>query len=92
MNLPFLDLLKQIAGGVVIYEPFRRDSEGLNEFQDTVHRLQEMERLGLVGRLFIEKRTSRGSEHIDFVMIQGGLTSESLRVLAENSGESLSAR
>ena len=87
MNLPFLDLLKQIAGGVVIYEPFRRDAEGLNEFQDTVHRLQEMERLGLVGRLFIEKRTSRGAEHIDFVMIQGGLTSEGQRVLVENFGE-----
>jgi len=83
-------LLKQIAGGVVIYEPFCCDAEGLNEFQDTVHRLQE-ERLGLVGRLFIEKQTSRGAEHIGFVMIQVGLTSEGRRILAENSGESSSA-
>ena len=41
MSSPFLDLLKQIAGGVVIDEPFCRDKAGLREFQDTVHRLQE---------------------------------------------------
>jgi len=91
MSLPFLDLLKQIADGVVIYEPFRRDAEGISEFQDTVHRLQEMERLELIGRLFMEKRTSRGEEQIDLVMIQGGLTPEGQRVLAENSKESSSA-
>ncbi|HZS48419.1 MAG TPA: hypothetical protein VFC63_25335 [Blastocatellia bacterium] len=83
MNQPILELLKQIAGGVVIFEPFRRDAEGLREFQDTVARLQEMEQLGLIGRLFVEKRSRRGSDYIDYVMIQGGLTSEGHRLLAD---------
>jgi hypothetical protein len=83
MSSPFLDLLKQIAGGVVIFEPFRRDAEGLRTFQDTVHRLQEMEHLGLVKHLFIQKRTYRSEEYIDLVMIQGGLTAEGQRLLAE---------
>jgi len=74
MNQPFLELLKQVANGVVIYEPFRRDAQVLSEFQDTVHRLQEMESLGLIGKLFVEKHPRQGSDQIDFVMIQGGLT------------------
>ncbi|HZS46990.1 MAG TPA: hypothetical protein VFC63_18085 [Blastocatellia bacterium] len=81
MNSSFLELLKQVAGGVVIFEPFRRDSEGLREFQDKVARLQEMEHYGLIGRLFIEKRTRNGSEYIDFVMIQGGITAEGQHLL-----------
>lgn len=72
MTPPFLDLLKQIAAGIVIYEPFRRDAEGLRDFQDTVHRLQEMERLGLVGHLFVQRRTNRNEDYIDLVMVQGG--------------------
>jgi hypothetical protein len=83
MSSPFLDLLKQIAGGVVIFEPFHRNVEGLRTFQDTVHRLQEMEKLGLVGRLFIQKRPHRSEEYIDLVMIQGGLTAEGRRLLTE---------
>ena len=54
MSSPFIDLLKLIAEGVIIYEPFRRDAEGLRTFQDTVNRLEEMERLGIIGRLFIQ--------------------------------------
>lgn len=81
MSSPFLDLLKQIADGVVIYEPFRRDAEGLRTFQDTVHRLREMEELGMIGRLFIQKRDHRGDEYVDMVMIQGGLTVEGRRIL-----------
>ena len=57
--------------------------QGLTEFQDTVHRLREMERLGLVGRLFVQARTSRGAEVVDLVMIQGGLTGEGQRLLDE---------
>ncbi|HZS45951.1 MAG TPA: hypothetical protein VFC63_12680 [Blastocatellia bacterium] len=91
MNQPFLELLKQVANGVVIYEPFRRDAQGLNDFQDTVHRLQEMEKLGLIGKLFVEKRTRHGLEQIDFVMIQGGLTPEGQRLLTDTAGEPRSA-
>jgi hypothetical protein len=89
MTSPFLNLLKQIAGGVVIFEPFRRDAEGVRIFQDTVHRLQEMEELGLIGRLFIQKRTHRAEEYIDLVMIQGGLTVEGQHLLTEQESKSL---
>lgn len=82
MASPILELLKQIAGGVVIYEPFRRDAQGMREFQDIVHRLQEMERLGLVGRLYIQRRTNQCAEYVDLVMVQGGLTVEGERLLA----------
>jgi hypothetical protein len=89
MSSPFLDLLKQSAGGVAIFEPFRRDTEGVRIFQDTVHRLQQMEKLGLIGRLFIQKRTHRSEEYIDLVMIQGGLTVEGQRLLTEQENRSL---
>jgi hypothetical protein len=87
MTLPFLDLLKRIADGIVIYEPSRRDAEGLREFQDTVHRLQEMERLGLVGHLFVQRQTNRNEDYIDLVMVQGGLTDEGKRLLAQQEGQ-----
>ena len=90
MSSPFLDLLEQIADGVVIYEPFHRNPEGLREFQDTVHRLEEMERLGLVGRLFIQRKVSHMGEYVDMVMVQGGLTVEGRRLLAEHGGHKLS--
>ena len=86
MSSPILDLLKQTAHGVVIYEPFRRDAQGMAEFQDTVHRLREMERLGLVGQLFVQTRTSRDAEVVEMVMVQGGLTREGQRLLDEQSG------
>ena len=83
MKSPFLDLLKQIANGVIIFEPFPRTAEGVSEFQDTVHRLREMERLGLVGKLFLQTRASREAEIVDMVMIQGGLTVEGKRLLGD---------
>jgi hypothetical protein len=48
MKSPFLDLLKRIADGVIIFEPFPRNAQTMLEFQDTVHRLLEMERLDLI--------------------------------------------
>jgi len=87
MKSPFLDLLKQIAEGIEIYEPFRRDAEGLREFQDTVERLKEMERLGLVRRLYIQKRTRGSEEYVEMVMIQGGLTDEGKRLLTEQGSK-----
>lgn len=89
MKSPFLDLIRQIANGVVIYEPFRRDAQGLAEFQDTVHRLREMEHLGLIGRLFVQTRTSRDSEYVDMVMVQGGLTAEGQRLLVDQNRQSV---
>lgn len=92
MNSPFLDLLKRIADGIVIYEPFPRDSQGMREFQDTVNRLQEMEQLGFIGRLFIQTRSSQGEEYIDLVMVQGGLTLEGKQLLAEQEGQLLTGQ
>ena len=92
MSSPFLDLLKQIGDGVVIFEPFRRDAQGMREFEDTVHRLEEMERNGLIGQLFMQKRTGRGGEYVDLVMVQGGgLTLEGKRLLAEQAEQSADA-
>jgi hypothetical protein len=85
MKLPFLDLLKQIASGVVIFEPVPRTAEEMKEFQDTVHRLREMEHLGLVGRLFLQPRTSREAEVVDMVMVHAGLTIKGKRLLAEGN-------
>ncbi len=84
MKSVFIDLLKQIASGVTIYEPFRRNAQDLQVFQDTVHRLQEMEREGLVGQLFIQTRAgSQGEDQVELVMVQGGLTEGGERMLRE---------
>ncbi len=82
---PFIELLKQIDGGVTIYEPFARTPEKLREFQDTVARLDEMKRLGLVRQLFTQTRTSFGEEQIVMVMVVGGLTQEGRRLLDQSS-------
>jgi hypothetical protein len=71
MMSPILKLLKQFVDVVVIYEPFCRDAQGMLKFQDAVSRLEEMERLGLVGRLFIQRRTSYSTDYVDLVMVQG---------------------
>lgn len=52
MTTPFLDLLRQIADGVVIHEPFRRTTNELRVFQHTVRQLREMGRLGLIAHFF----------------------------------------
>lgn len=78
---PFLSLLQQIADGVTIFEPFTRAPEKLTEFEDTVARLKEMERLELIGKLYIQTRTYRGEESIDMVMVVGGLTEEGKHLL-----------
>lgn len=44
MTSPFLDLLRGIDAGITIYEPARRTSQALTEFQDLAARLLEMER------------------------------------------------
>ena len=87
METAFIELLRQVAGGVIIYEPFRRTKDGMREFQDIVHRLQEMERLGLVGRLFTQTRQdAQGDDYIDLVMVQGGLTQEGQTLLLGQEG------
>lgn len=84
MTMPFLDLLIQIRSGIEIFEPFYRNKEGMREFQDLVHRLQEMERAGLVSHVFTQVRQRAGEENIDLAMVRGGLTAEGERLLAEH--------
>ncbi len=83
LQSPFLGLLKQIDSGVTIFEPFGRTPEKLCEFEDTVARLQEMERLGLIRQLFTQTRTSFGEEQINLMMVVGGLTEEAKRLLGQ---------
>ena len=84
MTTPLIDLLQQIASGVTIYEPYPRTSQALVEFQDLVHRLQEMERLGWVTKVWTQVRQIAGSEYYDMAMVTRGLTEEGERVLAEH--------
>ena len=81
LHSPFLELLRQIDDGVTIYEAFNRTPDKLREFADTVARLEEMKRLGLVRQLFTQTRTSFGEEQVVMVMVVGGLTEEGRRLL-----------
>jgi hypothetical protein len=83
---PLLDLLRQIDAGVSIFEPFRRTSAELVAFQETVRRLQELEQLGLVRRLFTQVRNIAGQDYYDLAMVQGGITAEGKRLLEEHAG------
>ena len=84
MKSPFRELLAQLASGITIFEPFHRTPHGINEFQDTVQRLLEMEREGLVGRVFTEKRSSRGQDYYILASVRSGLTTAGERLLAEH--------
>jgi hypothetical protein len=48
-----------------------------------------MERLGLIGRLFVQTRTSRDAEYVDMVIVQGGITVEGQRLLADQSRQAI---
>lgn len=84
MTSPFLYLLERIAEGVTIYEPYPRTSQAMVEFQDLVHRLLEMERIGLVTHVWTQVRQSAGSDYYDMVMVTRGLTVEGEKLLAEH--------
>ena len=81
MASPVLELLQQIEAGITIYEPLGRTGRELAEFQDTAHRLLELERQGLIERLITEVREIAGTEYFDVVMVSG-LTAEGEHLLA----------
>ena len=84
MKSAVVDLLELIASGVTIYEPFGRTSQDLQSFQDTVERLKEMEREGLVQKLFLQFRAgTQVEDQIELVMVQGRLTNEGERLLKD---------
>ncbi|MCP9496552.1 MAG: hypothetical protein MSG64_19085 [Pyrinomonadaceae bacterium MAG19_C2-C3] len=80
---PFISLLARIDAGVQIYEPFSKTADELRGFEDTVARLREMEHLGLINKLFVQTRTSFGTERVEMVTVVGGLAEEGRRVLGE---------
>lgn len=67
-------LLEQIAGGVTIFEPSRRTSQGLTEFQALAGRLLAMEREGLINRCVTHRGEIAGQEFYDEVIVMRGLT------------------
>ncbi len=75
-------------GNAALLPDFARTSEKLREFQDTVARLDEMKRLGLVRQLFTQTRTPFGEEQIVMVMVVGGLTQEGRRLLYQSNTSS----
>ncbi len=83
MTSPLLELLKQIDEGICIFEPYRRTSRDMMEFQDTVARILEMEREGLITGTFVQKREIAGAEYCDLIMVRGGLTAEGKQMLIE---------
>ena len=85
MKSPFLDLLRSIDAGITIYEPVRRTSQALTEFQDLAARLLEMERVGLIWQVHTEVQQIAGVEYYNLVMVTRGLTTEGKHMLAETS-------
>lgn len=60
-------LLEQIDDGVIIFEPLRRTSTGLVEFQGLVEELLAMEREGLLRRCITHKSEIAGQPFYDYV-------------------------
>jgi hypothetical protein len=52
-------------------EPGRDDAQGLLEYEDMGHRLQEMERVWLVGGLYVRTRARHSAEYFDSVTVRG---------------------
>ncbi len=86
MTSAYLDLLEQIAAGIVIFEPFYRRGRELLEFQATVERLPEMHQLGLVRQVWRQRREIAGTQYYDMAVVRGGLTTEGERLLAKQRG------
>ena len=86
MTSAYLQLLEQIAAGVIIFEPFYRRGHELLEFQATVERLLEMHQLGLVQQVWTQQREIAGTEYYDMAVVRGGLTEEGEQLLAKQRG------
>ncbi len=86
MTSAYLQLLEQIASGIVIYEPFYRRGHELLEFQALVERLLKMHQLGLVHQVWTQKREIAGTEYYDMAVVRGGLTAEGEQLLAKQRG------
>lgn len=74
-------LLEQIGDGISIFEPLRRTSTGLVEFQGMVEELQAMERDGLIERCITHKSEIAGQEFYARAHVLRGLTSKGEAIL-----------
>ena len=83
MSSSYLQLLEQIASGIVIFEPLSRRGRELLEFQALVERLLEMHQLGLVHQVWTQKREIAGTEYYDMAVVHGGLTAEGEQLLEQ---------
>ena len=83
-----LKLLRQVDAGIIIFEPFRRRSPELLEFQLMVKRLLNLEKQGLVGRCITQEQEIAGQTYYDLCMVYTGITNEGRKFLAEQQGMS----
>ena len=83
MDAEKLKLLKQIADGVTIHEPYYRRAKELMEFQETARLMLELSEEGLIGRCYTQVHEIAGVEYYDMAMTYTGITEKGRRVLAE---------
>ena len=76
-------LLKQIADGVTIHEPFYRRGKEMMEFQETARLMLELSEEGLIGKCYTQVYEIAGVEYYDMVMTYTGITEKGRGALAE---------
>ena len=79
-------LLEQIEQGIIIFEPLKRTSQELTEFQETVRRLLELERAGLIGHCFVQEHEIAGQKYCDLLMVYTGITERGRELLSGRTG------
>ncbi len=74
MDAKTKELLEQMAGGIIIFEPLRRTSRELTEFQETARLLLLMEQQGLIHHCYPTEFEIAGANYFDRMYIPRGLT------------------
>ena len=67
-------LLDQINSGICIFEPARRRSKDVVEFQETARHLLELEKAGLIGKCVVREAEIAGISYFDMLYVCHGLT------------------
>jgi hypothetical protein len=78
-----LRLLKDIAGGRLIFRCASRSPRELGEFERVADELLRLEALGYVGRCVAEVETETGRRYVNRVRVLGGLTPAGAEALAK---------
>lgn len=79
-------LLEQIQQGIIIFEPLRRTSQAITEFQAMVRRLIELERAGLIGHCVVQEHEIAGQKYCDLLMIYTGISERGRELLKGRTG------